>query len=497
MKVVNKVRIIFLPAIILPIFLMVVSIAALSVGYIRTTNENIYSNGIEGFANPLKTMNNETKSCFNDLKRSAIENPAAFEDADYLKRINQRLKEKESYLVIRKGKTIIYRRTKEDHTETEKKLPRFGSEISSQDSGVFLGKPENFLVKQQDFQYTDGSKGSAFILTDLETVLPHYKNIISQVFFSIVAILILTSFLLSWFMYSEFIRPLKKLKEGADRIKEGNLDDDVEINSKDEIGELCASFNAMRAELKESIEARIIYEKQNRDLISNISHDLKTPITAIKGYVEGIMDGVADTPEKMDRYIKTIYNKANDMDVLINELSLYSKIDSNIIPYNFRKIDINAYFKDCVDEIGSDLEQKGMMFSYSNYCSANVAVMADPEQLKRVMNNIINNACKYTNKAKGKVSITLKELDRKIQVAIKDNGIGISKEDLPNIFRRTYRADMSRNSAGGSGLGLSICKKIIEEHGGEIWAESRLRSGTTIFFTLNKIADTQEEESNE
>lgn len=290
MKVVNKVRIIFLPAIILPIFLMVVSIAALSVGYIRTTNENIYSNGIEGFANPLKTMNNETKSCFNDLKRSAIENPAAFEDTDYLNRINQRLKEKESYLIIRKGRTIVYRGTKEDHTETEKKLPGFGSEISSQDSGVFLGKPENFLVKQQDFQYTDGSKGSAFILTDLETVLPHYKNIISQVFFSIVAILILTSFLLSWFMYSEFIRPLKKLKEGADRIKEGNLDDDVEINSKDEIGELCASFNAMRAELKESIEARIIYEKQNRDLISNISHDLKTPITAIKGYVEGIME---------------------------------------------------------------------------------------------------------------------------------------------------------------------------------------------------------------
>ena len=101
MKVVNKVRIIFLPAIILPIFLMVVSIAALSVGYIRTTNENIYSNGIEGFANPLKTMNNETKSCFNDLKRSAIENPAAFEDADYLKRINQRLKEKESFLMTR------------------------------------------------------------------------------------------------------------------------------------------------------------------------------------------------------------------------------------------------------------------------------------------------------------------------------------------------------------------------------------------------------------
>ena len=110
-------------------------------------------------------------------------------------------------------------------------------------------------------------------------------------------------------------------------------------------------------------------------------------------------------------------------------------------------------------------------------------VTADPEQLKRVINNIINNACKYNNKAKGKVGITLTEYDRKVQVAIKDNGIGISKEDLPHIFRRTYRADMSRNSAGGSGLGLSICKKIIEEHGGEIWAESKLRAGTTIFFT--------------
>ena len=205
------------------------------------------------------------------------------------------------------------------------------------------------------------------------------------------------------------------------------------------------------------------------------------------------MDGVADTPEKMDRYIKTVYNKANDMNVLINELSLYSKIDSNIIPYNFEKININSYFKDCVDEIGADLEQRGMMFSYRNYCAANVMVTADPEQLKRVINNIINNACKYNNKAKGKVGITLTEYDRKVQVAIKDNGIGISKEDLPPIFRRTYRADMSRNSAGGSGLGLSICKKIIEEHGGEIWAESKLRAGTTIFFTLNKVIDQSKE----
>ena len=306
-------------------------------------------------------------------------------------------------------------------------------------------------------------------------------------------VVFITTTLLIYWIYRSVSVPLAKLQKAARNIKEGNLDFEIRQESDDEIGQLCQDFEEMRIRLKENAEEKVQDDRENKELISNISHDLKTPITAIKGYVEGIMDGVADTPEKMDRYIKTVYNKANDMNVLINELSLYSKIDSNIIPYNFEKININSYFKDCVDEIGADLEQRGMMFSYRNYCAANVMVTADPEQLKRVINNIINNACKYNNKAKGKVGITLTEYDRKVQVAIKDNGIGISKEDLPHIFRRTYRADMSRNSAGGSGLGLSICKKIIEEHGGEIWAESKLRAGTTIFFTLNKVIDQSKE----
>ncbi|GFO86811.1 sensor histidine kinase [Anaerostipes butyraticus] len=498
MKAVNKVRLIYLPAIILPIFVMIVSILALGFGYVRINNTDISADGFERFVNPLKTMNNSTKEIYRELEEKILTDPSALEDKGYLEDVNRRLSEKDSYLLLRKNQKIVYRGSKDSSQALEEKLPAYGNDESDQDRGFFVSKPGNYLVKQQDFEYQDGGKGSVFIMTDLGAVLPHYRNIIIQVCFAVVGVLILTSTFLSWFMYREFVGPIRELKAGAERIKDGNLDNDVVIRSGgEEIRELCDSFNEMRAELKDSIDARMVYEKQNRDLISNISHDLKTPITAIKGYVEGIMDGVADTPEKMDRYIKTIYNKANDMDVLINELSLYSKIDSNIIPYNFERININAYFKDCVDEIGADLEQKGMMFSYRNYCSENAMVTADPEQLKRVINNIINNACKYNNKAKGKVSITLTEFDRKIQVEIKDNGMGISKEDLPHIFRRTYRADMSRNSAGGSGLGLSICKKIIEEHGGEIWAESKLRAGTTIFFTLNKVLEKPKENKNE
>lgn len=442
--------------------------------------------------NSLQLLNRFTRDDFEKIKKIAARKPEKLEDVSYLEELNSSLQEKYSYIIVRKDEDIIFEGA-EDARDLPKDLPAYGESDADENSGVYIDGDVQALLKQVDFHYADGSKGSLFLVMTVQQILPEIKQLAIDLVVSVILILCFTAAMMSVWIYRGIINPIKKLEVATQNIKEGNLDFTIDVDSNDEVGELCRNFEEMRQRLKDNAEEKIANEKENKVLISNISHDLKTPITAIKGYVEGIMDGVADTPEKMDRYIKTIYNKANDMNVLINELSLYSKIDSNIIPYNFEKININSYFKDCVDEIGADLEQRGMMFSYRNYCAANVMVTADPEQLKRVVNNIINNACKYNNKAKGKVSITLTEFDRKVQVAIKDNGIGISKEDLPHIFRRTYRADMSRNSAGGSGLGLSICKKIIEEHGGEIWAESKLRTGTTIFFTLNKVLDQSKE----
>ena len=316
-------------------------------------------------------------------------------------------------------------------------------------------------------------------------------NIIIQVSCAVIGVLILTSTFLSWFMYREFVGPIRELKAGAERIKEGNLDNDVVINSGgEEIRELCNAFNEMRAELKDSIDARIVYEKQNRDLISNISHDLKTPITAIKGYVEGIMDGVADTPEKMDRYIKTVYNKANDMERLINELTYYSGIDNNRIPYNFHRINVADYFGDCVEEVGMDLEQRNIRLNYSNLVSPDTVVIADPEQMKKVINNIISNSIKYMDKPNGVIDIRILDEVDSIRVEIEDNGKGIAQKDLGRIFERFYRTDASRNSAqGGSGIGLSIVKKIIEDHGGYIWATAKEGEGTCMHFVLRKYIE--------
>ena len=151
----------------------------------------------------------------------------------------------------------------------------------------------------------------------------------------------------------------------------------------------CRNFEEMRKRLKDYSEERLNNEKQSRELISNISHDLKTPITAIRGYVEGIIDGVADTPEKMDHYIKTIYNKTNEMTRLVNELTLYSQINTNRIPYNFNKINVANYFRDCVEDLSMELESKNVLLQYMNYVADDVVIIADPEQLGRVINNII------------------------------------------------------------------------------------------------------------
>lgn len=202
------------------------------------------------------------------------------------------------------------------------------------------------------------------------------------------------------------------------------------------------------------------------------------------------MDGVADTPEKMNRYIRTIYNKANDMDRLINELTLYSKIDTNRIPYTFAKINVADYFRDCVEEVQLELESRNIEFGFYNYCEESIVVIADAEQLKRVINNIIGNSIKYFDKPKGKINMRIKDVGDFIQVEIEDNGKGIAQRDLPYIFDRFYRTDSSRNSSkGGSGIGLAIVKKIIEDHGGRIWATSKEGTGTVMYFVLRKYQE--------
>lgn len=223
---------------------------------------------------------------------------------------------------------------------------------------------------------------------------------------------------------------------------------DVESNKKDELGELSNTFEAMRLKLKEAKAAQMQYEQNRQELIASISHDLKTPLTSIKGYIKGIQDGVAHTPEKLERYMDMIYKSANDMDGLIDELFLYSKLDLKRLPFNFEKVDLYSFFADFIDELAFNLEkEQGTAILLADRDDSYI-VEADREKLKRVVANIVQNSLKYMDKNHKEIEVRL------------DNGSGISKEDIPFIFESFFRTDTSRNSStGGSGLGFPLLRK--------------------------------------
>ncbi len=496
MKFKNKIIISFCIIIFVPIALALLVLFSFQHIQIKAIEQTygVESEDYSYFSNSIQLLSRIAREPFEKLLNTAKEDPEKLEEASYLDKMNEELLGRGSYLLVRREDAWTYI-GKETGDATLEQMPPYGEGEDDADSGTYIDGEEQTLIKQIDFVYPDGDKGSVFVVTLLAESVPEIKSLMVDVLISVILILILTACMLTVWIYTSLINPIKKLQLAAQNIKDGNLDFTVDAENKDEIGELCKNFEEMRQRLKDNAEEKISSETENKALISNIAHDLKTPITAIKGYAEGLMDGVADTPEKRDKYIRTIYNKAIEMDTLINELTLYAKIDTNRIPYNFAKINVADYFNDCIEEIGLDLEAKNIGLSYFNYVDEDVQIIADPEQLKRVINNIVGNSVKYMGKQRGIINIRVKDVGDFIQVEIEDNGKGIAARDLPYIFDRFYRADASRNSAtGGSGIGLSIVKKIVEDHGGKIWATSKESIGTVMYFVIRKYQEVPNEQ---
>ncbi|RRJ16893.1 sensor histidine kinase [Lachnoanaerobaculum orale] len=291
-----------------------------------------------------------------------------------------------------------------------------------------------------------------------------------------------------WFwIYKRILVPLDKMRIATKKIADGNFD--YELDEKDfvEIPFLYNDFEKMRIKLKENEEEKILSENASRELVSNISHDLKTPLTAIRGYVEGILDGVASSPQKVRDYLTTIYNKTNDMTKLIDELLYYSRVSGNEFSYNFEKTNVKEFFDDYVKDLYLELDTIRINFSYSANVDADTMIDIDREQIKRALNNIVANAVKYMDKEDPEIHFRVKETMDAINIRISDNGRGIDEKDLPHIFERFYRSDASRNTKlGGSGIGLSIVKKVIENHEGSVVAMSKSGVGTDIDIVLKK-----------
>lgn len=491
MKIRTRLSIAFLVIILVPVVLCSAAGIGLSQYQMKIIQDyyGIDEMGYSTISDSTMFLNKVTQKLYGEIIKVAEQNPEKFEDQEFIEQLNEQLKSKYSFLIVRENNELVYNGGLQYHVDVLK-LPEFEADHQQNENRIFIDGDNRFLIKQIDYWTINGNEGSVFIISALGQLLPEAEKLAREVIIAALLILGITGVALVAWIYQSIVKPLRQLQDATKNIKEGNLDFTIENDGRDEIGELCQDFENMRRRLKESTEEKIQYDKESKELISNISHDLKTPITAIKGYAEGIMDGVADTPEKMEKYIKTIYNKANDMSRLIDELTFYSKMDTNRIPYNFSKIHLDRYFRDCVEELTLELEDKNIELTYFNYLDEDVVIIADAEQLKKVVNNIVGNSIKYMDKKKGIINIRIKDAGDFVQVEIEDNGKGITVKDLPYIFDRFYRTDASRNSMqGGSGIGLSIVKKIIEDHGGRIWATSKESTGTVMCFVFRKYQE--------
>ncbi|MDM5227400.1 HAMP domain-containing sensor histidine kinase [Cytobacillus sp. NJ13] len=427
---------------------------------------------------PLTTVE---ESVFLDLKLFAKNNPKQLLNEKELKRIEQ----EDIGIVVRKGTKIKYASPALDKQELVKSLPGF-EETNINTRDTIKLNDYFFTYVKFDFYFPDRSEGSVFVLSKASS----YAELIRELF-PILSGLLLFLFImiigiLNYLVSRSIIKPISVLKEGAERIKTGDLNFEIKAISNDEIGQLNRAFEEMRIKLKESINLQLRYEENRKELLTNISHDLKTPITSIIGYVEGIKDGVANTPQKMEKYLSTVYLKAKDMDSLIDELFLFSKLDLKKEPFHFETVELDKYMKDYTEELYLDLLQQGIHMEL-HLLNKPICVKVDREKLKRVLANLMSNCVKYMNKNKKSITISLHERLGDVIVQVADNGQGIEPSALPNIFERFYRAEQSRSSeTGGSGLGLAIAKKIILEHDGNIWAASEVGKGTSVFFSLKK-----------
>jgi signal transduction histidine kinase len=297
-------------------------------------------------------------------------------------------------------------------------------------------------------------------------------------------VILATTIILTRKVFKSIATPLDTLVYGVHQIRDGNLSYRIEYGGKDEIGAVCADFNEMAERLLDMVNARQKDEENRKELVAGISHDLRTPLTSILTYVEGIEIGLASSPEIERHYLETIKNKAKDLEYIVRQLFLLSKLDIGEFPMQMKRIDIGNWLSDFVDSASEEYGQKGLKVELTEN-TPGVEVNVDSVQLGNVLTNIIENSLRYVDKEQKITRVVCRSDSKNAIITLSDNGPGVPGETLDKLFHMFYRGDKARrNTSQGSGLGLAISAKIIERFEGTIKAENVPDGGLSVTVTL-------------
>ena len=288
-----------------------------------------------------------------------------------------------------------------------------------------------------------------------------------------IAVILLLNTLFTRYQVKKLLQPVDALAQAAGRVEEGDFTRPVEYSGRDEFSAVCAAFNRMQEHLLEEQEKNAAYEQARTDLVAGISHDLRTPLTSVKGYIKGLRDGVAQTPERQRQYLDIAYRKACDMDVLLQRLFYFSRMETGNLPLFPEPADLGQFASRFAAEAGPELEQAGGGIELSVSPGPHPALI-DPEQMYRVLNNLKDNAQRYAGAGALSISLAVEGREGWICIRFADNGRGVSEESLPHLFEQFWREDQARSAQNGegTGLGLYIVKHIVEAHGGTVQAEN-------------------------
>ena len=341
----------------------------------------------------------------------------------------------------------------------------------------------------QLFYYTTDSDGLQYDMYIYNTASSARNHTVKAVFIASVAAIIaamalsiiFTNRFLIKFVFKKIDEPLNILTAGVNQISMGNLDHRLEYDRNDEFLPVCRSFNDMAERLKRSVELAQKNEENRKELLLDISHDLRTPLTAIQAYVEGLMDGVAQTPEMQRKYLETIKRKTTDIEKMVASLFAYSKLDMEEFETHIEDIGAQALLNEIVGPVKDEYEKNGLNINIAP-CEG-VRLKADRELMLRVVINLIENSLKYKSKQSGNMLISASSQGGKVILSFEDDGPGVPEDKLDKIFDVFYRTDEARcNTGGGSGIGLAFVKKAVEAMGGRVYAGKSLLGGLAIMI---------------
>lgn len=279
------------------------------------------------------------------------------------------------------------------------------------------------------------------------------------------------------------MEPLKSLRIASWEISQGNLDVSISPQSQDEFKPVFEQFEEMRYRLKDLLWQQVESEKTRTDMVANIAHDLKTPITSISGYAQGLLDGVASDEQKREKYLHTILNKAAELNSMAETLYAFSRLDLKLMNFDCELIPAKEYIESVIRDI--KLSRSKIEFESKVDLNPDSMILIDLVQCQRVINNIVDNSVKYANNDGVKLTVSAYENEESAIFCFCDNGRGVSKDELDKLFERFYRSDTARQNSG-SGLGLSIAKQIISGQEGAIWARPSPGHGLSILFSFPK-----------